>query len=264
VAEIALPPGIDPPDVYVAAIGRSGSTMLCNWLCRPPQQLMFIEPFFLHPANPRLLRIQLADFQMAVSDEEWEQRDESGPERFRRIMGPRLAGRRWGFKEVLCEEHGPALQAFVPRRVIVTVRNLRDVALSFFEKHRLQGNTDRFDAAWVADYCRRESTGILDFLGRLRREAIPHLVVRYEDFTRSADVRGSIARFVGWEGGGRIDSHMERFDRQFEIERHGRQVSSRARMPGEREVEVADHDMAASLAAQATEYQKEFGYAQGS
>jgi hypothetical protein len=235
--------------------------MLCNWLCRPPQQLAFVEPFFLRPTNPRLLRIQLADFGMAASDEEWEQQAESGPERFRRIMGPRLAGKRWGFKEVLCEEHGPAIEAFEPARVIVTVRNLRDVALSFLEKHRVQRNTDRFDDAWVADYCRRESAGILDLVRRLKEQAIPHLVVRYEDLTRSSDLRGSIARFVDWEGGGNVDSHMTAFDRQFEIERHGREISSQARLAADRELGPAERALATDLAAQATEYQQEFGYA---
>jgi len=86
VGRIGLPPGVAAPDFYIAAIGRSGSTMLSNWLCRPPQQLVFVEPFFLRPSNPRLLRIQLRDFGMAVSDAEWAPRDESGPERFTRIM----------------------------------------------------------------------------------------------------------------------------------------------------------------------------------
>src|SRR4051812_22329475 len=54
-----LPEGVDPPDFYVAAIGRSGSTLLCNWLASPPQRLVFLEPFFLRPENSRLLRIQL-------------------------------------------------------------------------------------------------------------------------------------------------------------------------------------------------------------
>jgi len=144
----------------------------------------------------------------------------------------------------------------------VTVRNLHDVALSFFEKHRIQGNTDRFDRAWVVDYCRRESAGILSFLTRLERQAVPHLVVRYEDLTQSPDIRTSIARFVGWEGGGQVHSHMAEFDRQFEIDRHGRQVSPIARLPRDREVEPGEREAAKQIAEQATEYQRLFGYDQ--
>jgi hypothetical protein len=258
--ELVLPPGVDRPDFYIAAIGRSGSTMLCNWLCRPPDDLVFIEPFFLRPSNPRLLRIQLADFGMAASDAEWEPRDESGPERFRRIMGPRLAGKRWALKEVLVEEHIRALHAFEPKGVIVTVRNLEDVALSFFEKHRLQGNLARFGDDWVVEYCRRESTGILTFVERLRTLGVPHAVVRYEDFTRSEAERRAIADFVGWEGGGRIDSHLDRFDRQFEIERHGRQISPLVRNRAERNLSSAEFCLALELSNQVSEYQREFGY----
>jgi hypothetical protein len=258
--KISLPPGVGPPDFYVAAMGRSGSTMLCNWMCRPPGQLVFIEPFFLRPTNPRLLRIQLTDFGLAASDGEWAQRDEPGPDRFRRIMGPRLAGKQWAFKEVLAEEHSAAIAAFAPPRVLLTVRNLRDVALSFFEKHRIQTNLDRFDDAWVRDYCVRESEGMVRLLKRLLAEGIPHRIVRYEDFTRSEAERRAVAEFVGWEGGGRVDSHLDRFDRQFEVERHGAQISSRLRSAGERALGAAEHALAGDIAKQATEYQREFGY----
>jgi len=259
-AELVLPPGVERPDFYVAAIGRSGSTMLCNWLCRPPDHLVFIEPFFLRPTNPRLLRIQLAEFGMEASDAEWQPRDESGPERFRRIMGPRLAGKRWALKEVLVEEHVRALAAFEPKRVIVTVRNIEDVALSFFEKHRLQANVDRFDDSWVVEYCRRESAGVLGFVQQLRAGGIMHAVVRYEDFTRSEAARKGVLDFVGWEGGGLVDSHLERFDRQFEIDRHGREISPRLRTRTERSLSSAQFSLASKISEQAFEYQKEFAY----
>lgn len=255
-----LPPGVDRPDFYVAAIGRSGSTLLCNWLCRPPDHLVFIEPLFLGTSNPRLLRIQLEDFGMAAQDVEWERRDETGAERFRRLMGPRLAGRQWAFKEVLCEQHFEVLDALVPKRVIVTVRNLEDVALSFFEKHRLQGNLDRFDRQWVVDYCRREGAGILRFLDRLESGKVPHVVLRYEDFTHSDAARAAIADFVGWEGGGRIDSHLERFDRQFEIDRHGGGVSSRPRSRDERRLAPGEAEIATAIGTEMAAYQNRFGY----
>jgi hypothetical protein len=260
VPDLVLPPGVGQPDFMVAAIGRSGSTMLCNWLCRPPDHLVFVEPFFLKAMNPRLLRIQLADFGMAASDEEWEQRDESGPERFRRIMGPRLAGKQWAFKEVLHDEHVQALQAFAPKRVIVTVRDIEDIALSFFEKHRLQANMDRFDDTWVIDYCLRESAGILRLVERMDREGIPHKVVRYEDFTRSSAERSAILNFIGWQGGGRTDIHLASFDRAFEADRHGGSISSRLRGRNERNLGPAELALAAALPHQAAEYQRHFAY----
>jgi len=207
-------------DFYIAAMGRSGSTMLCNWLSTPPDHIVFNEPFFLRPMNSRLLRIQLRNLGLDPSDEEWARTDESPMDRFVRLMGSRLQGRRWAAKEVLCEEHSAMTAAFRPPRVIVTVRNVEHVALSFFEKHRIQQNMDRFSDDWVVDYCLRESAGLLDYVATLEVAGVPFHVARYEDFARSDEERSRIAAFVGWPGGGDPAANFEDFDRGFEARRH--------------------------------------------
>jgi hypothetical protein len=254
-----LPDGLAGPDFYVAAIGRSGSTMLCNWLSRPPEQLVFNEPFFRRATNPRLLRIQLADFGMAASDAEWCEADASGRDRFRRLMAHRLEGRRWAFKEVLCEEHFAVLGAFRPPRVVITVRDIGDVALSFFEKHRLQDNLDRFDDRWVVDYCLRESSGILEFREILIQRGVPHHVARYEDFAGSEQKRQEIANFVGWRGGGDTAAHLAEFDRAFEVERHGRGISAPL-SAGERRLNDKERELARTISERCGKYQALFGY----
>lgn len=253
--------GLERPDFYVAAIGRSGSTMLCNWLTRPPRQLVFIEPFFMRTSNPRLLRIQLAHFGMPASDCEWTREDQTAAARFQRLMGARLEQRRWAFKEVLCEEHFRVLDAFAPPRVVITVRDIADVALSFFEKHRLQQNLHRFDDQWVVDYCLREGSGILDFIDRLQDRKIPFLILRYEDFTRSEQARRDAAAFVGWEGGGAIDTHLREFDREFEVHRHGSTISGSLRHRTGRELDKEAFDLADSIAQRLGSYQAAFRYA---
>lgn len=260
-AEPFIGNGVAPPDFYVAAIGRSGSTLLCNWLTSPPDRLVFVEPFFMRTSNPRLLRIQLADFGLAVPDDEWERTDPTGAERFRRIMWPRLQGRRWAFKEVLCEEHVRVLDAFAPPRVLITVRNIADVALSLFEKHRLQDNLDRFDDQWVIEYCLRESSGMLEFRDLLDRRGVPYLVVRYEDFTGSEEARRSVENFVGWEAGGEIGSHLAEFDRSFEVERHGGAISGNLRTPSERHLNRDHLATAEEIAGRCAAYQSAFGFA---
>lgn len=260
-AEWSLPGGVPQPDVYIAAIGRSGSTMLCNWLSRPPDQLMFVEPFFTRSENPRLLRIQLEDFGMPASEGEWSAVAAALEQRFGKLMGPRLAGRRWGFKEVLADEHQRVLAAFRPRRVLFSVRDIADVALSFFEKHRLQDNLERFSDDWVADYCMRETAGLLSFGELVTGREIPSRVVRYEDFTRSIAEQAAVAEFVGWEAGGRTDAHLERFDRGFETERHGARVSSDSRLPNDRPLDDGLRQRAAAIAAACADYQHAFGYA---
>jgi hypothetical protein len=247
------------PDFYIAAIGRSGSTMLGNWLSNPPGRIVFNEPFFLRPMNSRLLRIQLDSLGIGVSDSEWAERDETAAERFQRLMAPRLAGRKWAAKEVLCEEHRAMTEAFAPPKVLVTVRNIVDVALSFFEKHRLQDNLDRFGDDWVVEYCLRESSGMLDYVQSLESGRIAYLVVRYEDLVASQDMRSKIVDFTGWPGGGDASSNFEEFDRGFEAERHGRAISS-GRPPADRKLPLFLRNLASEIGERCNRYQAFFGY----
>lgn len=259
-ADPFLPPGVEPPDFYIAAMGRSGSTMIANWLTSSACRLVFIEPSFLRLPNTRLLRIQLESLGLGPTDEEWNEEDTSASSRFGRLMAPRLAGRSWAVKEVLCSEHFAALGQLGPKRVLITVRNIADVALSFFEKHRLQANTDRFSDEWVVDYCTREAAGLVAFRDELVRRSVAFEIVRYEDFTRSEEQRKRVADFVGWPGGGATDAHLDRFDRSFEAERHGDSVSPRNRGAADRAVEQDLRRLAATVSDRCCEYQRAFGY----
>jgi hypothetical protein len=255
-----LSPNLNRPDFYLAAMGRSGSTMMCNWLTIPPDQLVFIEPSFLDLPNARLLRIQLANFGMAASDEEWDAPDQSAVERFERLIAPRLASKSWALKEVLCSQHRPVIDRLAPCRVLISVRNIFDVALSFFEKHRDQDNLHRFSDGWVADYCLRESAGLVELQQQLRFSTIPTAVIRYEDFTQSEAARRDMTDFLGWDGGGATDMHLNHFDRAFEVERHGSGVSSRIRECGKRELHPSAVALAHSIEQKCAEYQRAFGY----
>jgi hypothetical protein len=252
------------PDFYIAAIGRSGSTLLCNWLTRAPNQLVFNEPFFCRPENSRLLRIQLANFGMPAAADEWEQQDETAERRFERLMAWRLAAKRWAFKEVLCEEHWRARALFDPPKVLITVRNIVDVALSFFEKHRAQGNLARFSDQWVADYCVQETAEIVRFQERLRADGVAHMVVRYEDFVASSEVRRSIERFLGWSGGGDTAAHMQDYGREFELVEHGTSISGTIRAPGQRGLAAKNLARAGEIGERCNAYQLHFGYGETS
>jgi hypothetical protein len=248
------------PDFYIAAIGRSGSTMLCNWLTRLPDQLVFNEPFFSRRENSRLLKIQLASFGMPATCEEWEKRDEPADQRFERLMGRRLDGRRWAFKEVLCEEHERALERFAPPKVVICVRNIVDVALSFFEKHRTQANLARFSDEWVVDYCAQETDGIVRFQELLETCGVPYRVVRYEEFVRSDEARTSLERFLGWTGGGETATNFDQFDRWFEVARHGPGVSGAIHQREHRGLTSEKLALAASVGERCSAYQLHFGY----
>ncbi len=256
-----VPPHLNGPDFYIAAMGRSGSTMISNWLTLAPDRLVFIEPSILDIRNTRLLRIQLANFGMAVSDRDWDAEDDTAAGRFERIMVPRLRGKRWALKEVLGSEHQAIIDALAPSRILISVRNILDVALSFFEKHRTQDNLHRFDDQWVADYCGRESAGLLALQRELQARSIPYAVIRYEDFTCSEASRNDVCAFLGWQGGGATDMHLDQFDRSFEVERHGVKVSPRPRQPAQRHLGAAEQALAHSIAEKCSSYQSIFGYA---
>ena len=249
------------PDFYIAAIGRSGSTLLCNWLTRAPHQLVFNEPFFCRRSNSRLLRIQLANFGMAASAGEWREREETAEERFERIMAKRLEDRRWAFKEVLYEEHEKVLAGFAPPKIVITLRNIADAALSFFEKHRTQDNLDRFDDEWVTRYCIRESAGIVQLTKELDARRIPRFLLRYEDFIQSEQARKAVQNFLGWTGGGEVAAHFHDFDRGFEIDRHGSSISPMLRTSCMRDLGDEQFRRAQAIAERCSEYQRQFGYA---
>lgn len=248
------------PDFYIAAMGRSGSTMIANWLTVPPDQLVLIEPFLFSLNNPRMLRIQLENLDLAASDEEWDFPDVTWQDRFRRLFVPRLSDVRWAFKEVLGLEHARVIDSFAPSRVVVTVRDIRDIAASFFEKHRIQNNLDRFSHDWVQDYCLRETRDITQLCRRLDQRGISWRAVRYEDFTASAGTRDELCRFLEWQGGGDVGRHLDRLDRGFETDRHGTTINSRRREWSDRVLGANERRLAEEIAAQCEEYQSFFGY----
>ncbi|WP_169793700.1 sulfotransferase [Novosphingobium fuchskuhlense] len=249
------------PDFVIAALGRSGSTMIANWLTRPPGEIVLIEPFLFALENPAMLHRQFADLGMAASPAEWSAYDADWQARFARLFAPRLAGRRWAVKEVLGEEHRRLIAAFAPPRVVITVRDIDAIAASFLEKHRRQGNRHRFDAGWVADYCRRETALVMALRGELEAQGTPHRVVRYEDFIASGAERAALAAFVGWTGEGDVGRHLAGLGRGFEAERHGEGVGNAAPSLAARGLDAEECALVQAISEDCAVYRAAFGYA---
>lgn len=181
-------------DFYIAALGRSGSTALSNWLSTPPDHVVFHEPGLLAPEPTRLFRLQLDDWHLSESE---------------------AFDRHWAVKEIT--GHRAQIEAFSPLRVVLCVRQPKAVALSLFEKHRRQGNLDRFSDSWSADYVVRECAALEALPDWLDRLGVAWTVARYEDFSMSR--LRAMADFVGWPGGGTLQRGFEAFDRGFELDR---------------------------------------------
>ena len=248
------------PDIYIAAIGRSGSTMLCNLLTCAPERVVFIEPKFHSPPYRALLAPQLAQYGMEISQTAEKQVEGLDPlARLNHLLGPHLRPIKWGFKEVQCSEHQRVLEVFAPKHILVNVRNIFNVALSFMEKHRRQGNEARFSPAWVQEHCLRESLGLVDFCTALAQQGQSYTLVRYEDFTRDPAERAALEKALGWSLGQDANPFLEGFNRGFEARRHqGRAF---------REPTLAERGLPDDLVKHAQEieeqcaaYQRFFGY----
>lgn len=248
------------PDLYIAAIGRSGSTMLCNVLTCEPDQIVFIEPKFHTPPYRNMLMPQLLQYGMEISENQHKQAQGLAPlAMLDRLLGPQLRPIKWGFKEVQCSEHQRVLEAFDPTHILVSVRNIFNITLSFMEKHRRQGNEDLFPPSWVLDYCLRESLGLVQFCQHLSVTGHSFSIVRYEDFTQNPHFRATLEKALGWKFGDKSDRFMDGFNRTFEARRHkGR---------GFREPSVAERNLtqehvglARAIETRCAEYQHYFGY----
>ena len=251
------------PDIYIAAMGRSGSTMLCNILTREPDQIMFIEPKFHTPPYRNILKPQLAQYGMEFDESEMAAVQDLPPDQMlETLLGAHLRPIKWGFKEVQCSEHRRVVDLFAPVHILVNVRHIFNIALSFFEKHRRQGNQDRFPLSWVRDYCLRETQGLVGFCQDLAKQGIAYQVVRYEDFITDPQERKALGDHLGWRYGGNANRFLNDLNRGFEARRHA--------AGGYRETSLADRGLsvleiryAREIEEQCAQYQAFFGYQTG-
>ena len=234
------------PDLYIASMGRSGSTLVANWLSVPGQeQYIFVEPNLTQGITP-LLATQLERFGLAPSCS-----TDATLEEFHDLM----QGRRWGVKEVKGILHDHIGSMLQPRRVVVTVRDIAEVYLSLVEKHRIQGVDVRFDTEWSRLYCLREAGYLLD----LCRNRPDYHVIRYRDFVHSEDSRRALLEYTGFCGGGVVDFNFDLYNRSYETGYFNGRIAPRTR--DYRTITARDLHAAREVAGMCVEYQAHFGYA---
>ncbi len=234
--------------------------MLCNILTHAPEQIIFIEPKFHTPPYRTLLAPQLAQYGFKISDSAKKQSKGMVPlKRLDHLLGLQLRQIKWGFKEVQCSEHQRVLEVFAPKHIVINVRHIFNVALSFMEKHRRQSNEDRFPPAWVQDYCLRESRGLVQFCETLAAGGQSHTIVRYEDFTQDPHCRTGLAKTLGWRFGENANLFLEGFNRGFEAHRHQNRPFREPTL-AERGLPRDLVQKAQDIEALCAEYQRFFGY----
>jgi hypothetical protein len=255
--------GLPSPDVYIASLGRSGSTLIANLMTTPPDRLVLVETQLHRGGGYAGMFDQMARWGWQVGADElarWQKPPpgQSPAERAAAVLADRLIGlARWGVKEVDPTAHKPGIALLRPKRVIVLVRDIRDVMLSFVEKFQREGRSDYSgEIRWrLIDGAR-----VMTWLADGQCGGGPMRIVRYEDFVASADERAALARWLDWPLDGDPDRNLDLYRRNYEIERHRGVVSQvsvgrRAQVAG-----TATGVLVARMGEFLARYQRRFGY----
>jgi hypothetical protein len=215
------------PDVFIAALGRSGSTMLANRLTTPPDRWVLIQPRFANASTGSDLFSQAVLFDDTLGTPPSRSEGESHYEAVERVFAPALNRlSRWGLKEVRHDLYQPTIDLLSPRQVIVLVRDLRDVAVSLLEKMSSDGDS-QYDHAWLRKYLTDTPAAIVELLKTADANATK--LVRYEDLVADSTTSDQLAEWLDWPLDGQPDRGLRQvYRRDREVDLHGGVVTQAA------------------------------------
>lgn len=254
-----LPPDneIFRADLYIAAMGRSGSTALANMLTTPPKRWVLTEPWFINGAMSKTIRGRWSEFGWADNDKDWwlpaaQRTNEHFAQRYSDFLVPHLAKLdAWGVKEVRGDFHAPTIATIRPVKIIVLVRDIRDVIRSLLEKQIRQGSEATHGRPWIEQYI---STASVSLVTIASANADNVKVVKFEEIMNNPAAERNLAEWLNWPLDGDPSAGLIEHGRGYEIKR---------RTEGEPRVLPVDaatviEEIAAVHSAAA--YQRHFGY----
>ncbi len=188
--------------IFVFAMPRSGSTLLCDLLSIPGRGVVLHEPMMMRRFGDgregRILRTlrahglhvesSSAEFAPGVNARTW----------YDNLVIPELDRLEyWGLKEVFLEDAEPLVKCYAPDRIVLLWRDPKDVALSLIElmNRALMSFTDRQtlkDEAWALECVRESAHQLTQLAGRGNA-----MRLRYEDLVRSTDHQRALLNHVG-------------------------------------------------------------------
>jgi hypothetical protein len=218
-----------PMGVMVYGLARSGTTLVSDLLTVPGHSIVISEPeIFKHWSRATAARVHRLGRLVGLDLGEEPPRPEPYGASYQRYFDKALLPELnklplWGIKNVDFSGWRSLFAGYPPRRLILCVRDLRDIAISGLDRIcrlglRFRG-TDRGimrDEAWLMAglaYSVRE-------LMEMRKR--PHLLVRYEDLVSDPQTRRRIADYVGLD---RLQEDRPNLEaagmrRAWEIEKH--------------------------------------------
>lgn len=236
--------------------------MLAGMLTHPPDYLVLHEPNFAggarHPDQLGILQrfgysLDRADFDRDRKAHSWSRKRA----RISRLYAPlvdQLAG--WGVKEVSYKHQRDNLDLLQPRRVVVLVRDLRDVALSYLDlKAKL--DAQGIKSALTPRHLVRNASILLD-LSRKRTDTLT--VVRYEDMVADSRVVLDLTRWLDWRAPGEGSDLLALMGRSDETSKHAQSLSARSVRRHQHETDPAKLAFAEQIARRCRGYQENFGY----
>lgn len=254
-------------DIAVMGMMRSGSTLVADLLTVPGRSLVLNEPYLLDrwsaPLQERLFALYRG-FGLDPGALPPPGRHARNQDHLVATILPQLAatGCLWGAKYADLHSWRRITDSYAPRRLILTLRDLRAVFLSGLDllnrvRVRFGDERHRRDEAWLFAFIAYSVHELL----ALRR--LPHLALRYEDLVRDAATRDALARHVGLDrlGEGRLnlDRHGER-RAAWEREKHGDAITERSLRRFEAEPPGPMRSMAERLWRMFPDYSDAFGY----
>lgn len=191
------------PLIYIAALRRTGSTVLSEALTLPPHSYVFREPRLpLGRFRPKRNDIDFFGSHnvdlAAFRDELSSVRRERGLALFKEKVLPRLAGvvDQVGVKEISHAGWHAVVEAFPDMRVVLLGRDPRDIFVSMHAKYFDPGRELRWEGPFTPETVAEDLQGEFGHQ-RDMAESANCLKVRYEDFCSDASVYEEIKRFVG-------------------------------------------------------------------
>lgn len=220
-------------DFYIAALPRSGSTVISNMLSDPQtMSICLIEPHFNSGAKGVLVSKQLAPY-IDVSFEALEQmRSRMDREQwYEKVLKPTLSTLNcWGVKEVRPELHCATISYLKPKVIILSLRDLQSAFASLLDKcHFDMGKTDlnyaiEFTEKFLTDSCKE----LLKIDSEHQCIGIP-----YVSEISSDKVRRKLEAQTNLKLSGEPNQHFDFIGRQREVEKQKADFVSEPTIPSD-------------------------------
>jgi len=244
-------------DVFIAGVARSGSTLVANLMTTPPDRWLIVEPGITRGDMSEQVRIQAERFGIRISGERW-RAESNAEERFEKLLIPHLSRlKSWGVKEVNPAGYDRLLALFNPRKVVLVVRDIGDAAISMLEKQELTPRAGQ-DEEWLAKRLCDSARAVMKLAESWPGERT--CVVHYERFVADPMRKSLLEEWLSWPLTGDPNRCMDIFARDYEVDRHDREITDRSVDRRHRETSTHRLAFAKRVTKSMRNFQETFGY----